>query len=1435
MRIAHISDIHWRGIQRHDEYNRVFEKLFAKLREIEPDIIVNTGDTFHTKTQGITPEIIDRLSWMFRSLADIAPTYTLLGNHDGNLTNLHRQDVITPIHMAINHPHAHLLRRSEVVAINDTRRNWKDARGDVNFYLCAFSPFDKKGWPTVKPIKASDNKQEHIVNIALYHGSVAGSEMDNNWRLPAELSEANVAEFTEFDFALLGDIHKQQWVSKRLDKNDVSKPWMAYPGSLIQQNFGEDEVKGFLVWDIKDKNDWNVKFEQLENLYPFITIDWQGSVSSTIKAVEAKRQQKAFLPGTRFRVSSSQNIPSIEARKLIHELKEVRGAAEVAFKYDLVSKMEHFTANNLKISKKGLRQDPDAVVKLYLDYIAAHASNYKFNREQLDEAETLIRNYMAKLMLREADNMATNVNWSLKSFEFENLFRYGEDNKIDFETLDGIVGIFGPNKTGKALDIKTPIPTLNGWKTIAELTTHDYVFDRYGLPCRVVAKSPIFTDHQCYKIVFSDNSTVIADAEHQWIVNDHKAINYRSKAEKYEKTLTTEEIYNNRTYKSGQRQINRWSVANCKPVAYPERYTLVHPYVLGCWLGDGHSNSSSITCFDKEIIENIITAGEDVTPRKKDGVYNIKGLRPRLKILNLLGNKHIPEYYLTSSIEDRVHLLQGLMDTDGHCDKRGLVEFVQCNEILARQVLELVCSLGFKATVREENCKLYGRYICKRYRVAFTPRKNDLPVFSLKRKTERIKPTKSITVARSKRRYIVDVQPVKPRPVQCIVVDSQDHSFLFGKNYIATHNSSIVGALMYTLFNTTDRGPMKNAFIINRRKNYGKGRVRLSIGGDDYVIERQSARVIPKRKTKRSNNDKTTTTLNLFKVAWDDAHQHEILKEDNSISRDETDKAIRRKIGTANDFLLTALSSQGGVDKFIKEGPTERKNILSRFLELDIFKQLEELVKRDYSAMDVRSSMLSPESLATQIKKTRKNISELENVISQLDERIQKQQAQKDEVKLWLMHHEKSAAEVDMAQMDDLEEAIKANEEELKTKQEKLENVRDTIAKYRNQLKSNKSSKARIDVEELRQQLDDLEAVRATLHELKHELTTQEGKLTAQKKNVRKLDLVPCGDEYPQCYYIKDAHHDKQRIEKQEKLVETLSSQVEAHQGKLEEYVANRIQENLKKWEQLDREEFDLTTKLESSRKHRDYIKGEIRGLKKSIKSSTSELSSLQKRVNILEGKEYQKKQEQLDRIRQKIGELDKTRHENLVSLGGKRERLSGLLLEQEETRSLIEKLKIYDSIQDAFSKTGIPAMVLSSQLPAINAELNKILESVVDFKITLETDVSSNVMDVYIEDVHSRRIIELASGMEKTIASMALRVALINLSSLPKPDILIIDEGFGALDDENIQSCMEMLTFLRSYFKTILIISHVPQIKEVADRIIEIKHDGVESNVQMI
>jgi len=1076
MKIFHISDLHWRSLSRHKEYTEAFEILFEKAKKEKPDLFLNLGDVYHTKTQNISPEIIERLAWMFRSLADIAPTYSILGNHDGNLTNLQRKDIITPIHEAINHPRAHLLRKSGTYKVEELK--------DIDLRLHSFSAFDKKGWDAIKPVDGA-------INIALFHGSIVNSQMDNGWRLPEELAEENARNFSDFNFTFLGDIHKQQYLGKRKDKNGIDKPYMGYPGSLIQQNFGESEKKGFLIWNIRSNEDWDVEFCEIENKHPFITIPWQGTVAATLDKVEKTRGEKAFLPGARFRVSSSHAIPSIETRRIIHELKEVKKASEVVFKYDLLNKMDNFSTGSVKVSKKSLREDPDGVVSLYLDYIKSHVDNYQFDIEQLNDAEKFIRKYMSKLIVQDPDLLVKNQNWTIKTLEFDNLFRYGEGNKIDFNDMEGIVGIFGNNAIGK---------------------------------------------------------------------------------------------------------------------------------------------------------------------------------------------------------------------------------------------------------------------------------------------------------------------------------------------------SSIIGAITYALYNTSDRGPLKNAHIINTSKRYCKAKIRISVGGTDYIIERQSSRALPKNG--KGDPDKTNTTVNFYRIEWDEILEAEKRIILNSVTRDDTDKEIRKLIGTPNDFLLTALSSQGSVDRFIKEGPTERKKILARFLELDIFDSLYNLCKDDYSALNNKGNSFSPEFIINQITKCKKQINEDEVSLAIVVEKINKLREQKDEVKLWLMHHEKSAADVNLSHLEKLEEKIKECGSNIVDKELELETIEKNIEKSSDKLKEIKTNKAKIDLKSLEKQLEDFESLKVSISEMKHELTAQETLLLNQRKNIRKLEVVPCGDQFPECHYIREGHQDKKKIKKQEELVEKLTQHYKTNEKLWEELVSQKIKETILKYHELDRSEFNLTKELENFKNHKPLIKNEIAALKRDEKKYSSELSLLQKRVDVLEGKEYERKQEQLAKISDTIETTESKKHSVLVELGGHKETLKRLMTEEEESKILIGKLRIYDSIMSAFSKTGIPAMVLKSQLPAINQELEKILDGIVNFKVSLVADLASNVMDVYIEDDHSKRIVELASGMEKTIASMALRVALSNLSSLPKPDMLIIDEGWSSLDEEHLQSANMFLNNLREYFKIILIITHIPEIKECANVLIEINNEGADSKI---
>jgi len=205
MKIAHLADIHCRSLSRHLEYRESFSDLFVKLRALKPDIILIAGDIVHSKTQGISPEIISLVVWIFSSLAEIAELHVTLGNHDGLILNPDRDDAISPIISAMNNKKIKLYKKSGVYKIKQ------------GYNLCVFSCFDEQNWINVKPIVGD-------VNIATFHGAVNGSQTDENWDLT---SHTNVSFFEGFDYTLLGDIHKQQVldyhedVILEIDENDL--------------------------------------------------------------------------------------------------------------------------------------------------------------------------------------------------------------------------------------------------------------------------------------------------------------------------------------------------------------------------------------------------------------------------------------------------------------------------------------------------------------------------------------------------------------------------------------------------------------------------------------------------------------------------------------------------------------------------------------------------------------------------------------------------------------------------------------------------------------------------------------------------------------------------------------------------------------------------------------------------------------------------------------------------------------------------------------------------------------------------------------------------------------------------------------------------------------------------------------------------------------
>ncbi len=409
LRLAHISDTHIRNLKFHEDYRAVFEHLYKILREEKPDYIVHCGDVAHTKTQ-LSPEFFEMAANFFDKLSDIAPLVLIAGNHDGNLKNSSRQDALTPIINALDKDAIHYLKNSG---------EFSPCKG-LTFNV--LSVFDRDNW-----VEPSDDKS---INIALYHGAIAGVTTDIGWVM--DHGEDTVDIFEGHDYAFLGDIHKTNQI---LD----TEGRVRYCGSTVQQNHGETNDKGFLIWDIKDKDTFDVRHHVLKNPRPFMTIE----------LTKTGRLPKGANPpvGARLRIVTNHSIPVEKVRKAID-------IARTKFSPESVTFLNRATGSRAKVDigsdfeKHNLR-DVAVQEKLIGEYLEDYLSDTAEDKEVLKEVMEINRRINAQAVSVEAV-AHRNVNWHLKTLEWNNLFNYGEGNKVDFDNLGGIIGIFGKNFSGKS-------------------------------------------------------------------------------------------------------------------------------------------------------------------------------------------------------------------------------------------------------------------------------------------------------------------------------------------------------------------------------------------------------------------------------------------------------------------------------------------------------------------------------------------------------------------------------------------------------------------------------------------------------------------------------------------------------------------------------------------------------------------------------------------------------------------------------------------------------------------------------------------------------------------------------------------------------------------------------------------------------------------------
>ncbi len=447
IRIAHISDIHIRMKERHDEYKTAFSNLCEMLKRDKVDRIFLGGDIVHSKIS-LSPELVHLTRFFFEELANIAPVDLIAGNHDMNVSNLDRMDALTPIVNSV---------KNTKFPLNYYRDSGLYEVDGTDIVYGVFSLLDNKGAKLTKKNKKSDK-----IYIGAYHGAVAGCLLESEY----ELSDASMAvsTFKNYDFTFLGDIHKRQFLNE--DKT------IAYAGSLIQQNFGETLNKGYLLWDIRSANDFSVEEVDVPNDYGYFTIYSKDDILPNLDLPKKCRIRVIW-------EKAAKDISRAETSRITSMIYKKYNPLSVQLTFKPMVN-DDTTSIDLGGETKPL-SDKEVQRDLLKQWLSKRCENSD-DVEKIMEIDRKISDGIEDSTMEDYNNCV----WSIKGLTIENFMSYVGPHTIDFNTIKGVIGLFGDNAAGKSVVLDSILYALFN-KTSRNVKNEDLVNKLTDNPvCKVI-------------------------------------------------------------------------------------------------------------------------------------------------------------------------------------------------------------------------------------------------------------------------------------------------------------------------------------------------------------------------------------------------------------------------------------------------------------------------------------------------------------------------------------------------------------------------------------------------------------------------------------------------------------------------------------------------------------------------------------------------------------------------------------------------------------------------------------------------------------------------------------------------------------------------------------------------------------------------------------
>ncbi len=639
---------------------------------------------------------------------------------------------------------------------------------------------------------------------------------------------------------------------------------------------------------------------------------------------------------------------------------------------------------------------------------------------------------------------------------------------------------------------------------------------------------------------------------------------------------------------------------------------------------------------------------------------------------------------------------------------------------------------------------------------------------------------------------------------------------LFAPN--ASGKSTLLDALAFCCFDKCSR-TKKAVHVLNNKKSSFTCKFEFGLNNHTYYIERVA---------KKNNRGHVKVDVNFWRV--DKSGNEENL---NGDQRDSTNKNIRQYLGSYEDFVLTALSLQNNNTGFIDKTQRERKDLLSQFLDIDIFEQQYLIGHEDIRETAALIREYKRKDFSTDLASANDIISQHTGSYEQMKLGKVEHEQMKTNLNDIIFTMTKELKKVDdtLDEPDDIKYEITQLNDTLGNITLEIDQQKELIKSQKKLIKETEQKSNKVDVNEINEKITYIANYKSEIIKLNNDLKMKQLKIQHAEKMVSKLDKHEWDENCNFCMANPWLHETKQVADLLPKLkdeendiVKSLEYSTTVKEG-LELFKPKEKLESLNSINLLlDNYEKALVTmehSLQGTKWDVESITNDIRDKRKQLTKSQKQKDNIE--FNKIKNLEIQEIRDEITTVNSELSQLDS----KLLTLSGK---LKMAEKSRQDAQDGINRLidleqqyQGYEYYQKAVQRNGVPYHLITKALPQIESEINNILNQIVEFTIVLHTD-GKNINAHIVYDDENYWPLELTSGMEKFISSLAIRTSLINISNLPRPNFLAIDEGFGVLDSDNLNSMYHLFDYLKSQFKFVMCISHIDAMRDIMDKLIEIK-----------